>query len=116
MGSMADGVGRPVYNCSMRTAIIDSEGRVALSNEFLKGADLAPGEAVEVTIVEGAIILRRPPDDSEAVYRDKFLLGLDETIADIEAGRSTFHASDEAFLASLRSRESSEGTPDADPR
>ena len=91
----------------MRTAIIDSEGRVALSSEFLKSADLAPGEAVDVTVVEGAIVLRRPPDDPENdpewLYSDEFLRGVDEAIADMDAGRSTFHASTEEFLAHLDS-------------
>ena len=103
----------------MATTVIDSQGRVAFPSDLLRDADLAPGEAVDVTIVEGAIILRRPADDPENdpewLYSEKFLRGVDEAIADIEAGRSTFHASDEEFLASLLSRVSPNGALDADP-
>lgn len=102
----------------MATAIIDNEGRIAFSSDFLKDADLAPGEAVDVALVAGTIVLRRPPDDPENdpewLYSDKFVRGVEEAIADIKAGRSTFHASTEDFLASLRARESSEAASDAD--
>ena len=101
-----------MYNTEMVRVVVGEPGHVAFPEEVLRLAELAPGQEVDVVLDGGFILIRPSEDDSDEdpawLYSDKFVRGVEEAIADIEAGRSTFHASTEDFLASLRARESSE--------
>lgn len=99
-------------------ATIGRNGEVTLPAEVRAAAHLDEGDEVEVELTEDGILLRVREDEDEDDLPDpsyyespEWQAGLKRALEDVEAGRTTFYASDEEFLAAL-----DEWSKDADVR
>ncbi|MGH2610263.1 MAG: AbrB/MazE/SpoVT family DNA-binding domain-containing protein [Tepidiformaceae bacterium] len=94
-------------------AVVEADGRIRLPDEIRDAAQLEAGQELEVTYYPGQLTLY--PDDIPVIdetkgYSPEFLKGLDEAIAEANAGKGRFFASDEEWIAHLKA------TDQGDPR
>ena len=86
--------------------ILALDGRLLIPQEIRNAAGLVAGDVFEIELVDGAIVLRPVVADEAPAefwgpnWREK----LDAALADVDAGRTTFHASTEEFLAARDAR------------
>lgn len=88
-------------------ATIGRNGEVILPSEVRDAAHLDEGDQVEIEVTEDGILLRSYVDDLPDPWyygTAEWEEGLERALADVEAGRTTFHGSDEEFFAALDSR------------
>lgn len=89
-------------------ATIGRNGEVTLPAEVRAAAHLDEGDEVEVELTEDGILLRvRDEDDlPDPSYYDspEWEEGVKRALEDVEAGRMTYHDSNEEFLAALAKR------------
>ena len=97
----------------MVIATVRQGGSITIPVEIRQQADLKDGDAVEVEVVDGCIVLRPSDIDPEQAWFWTPEWQAKEREADeaIAAGRVTFHASDEEFLTALE-----QAARDADAR
>jgi antitoxin PrlF len=89
----------------MAISIMRSKGQITLPQEIREAARLEEGVAVKVEVTEEGVIILRPQkmvDASQAwFWTPEWQEGEAAASADIAAGRTTRHMSNEEFLASL---------------
>ena len=89
----------------MSISIMRSKGQITLPQEIREAARLEEGDPVKVEVTDEGVIILRPQkmvDASQAwFWTPEWQAGEAEADADIAAGRTTRHTSNEDFLASL---------------
>jgi len=89
-----NGLGNPV---------LDHDGRLVIPKEIRDAAGLEAGDSFEIELVDGGILLRpQITDEDPAVFwGPNWRAELEETEANIAAGRTHVHQSTEEFLTAL---------------
>jgi bifunctional DNA-binding transcriptional regulator/antitoxin component of YhaV-PrlF toxin-antitoxin module len=86
-------------------ATLDQDGRLVLPEEIRQLAALEAGDSFEVVIAADGILLRPCVDaddeDPAKFWGPNWRAEVEADLADIAAGRTTYHDSEEEFLASL---------------
>jgi AbrB family looped-hinge helix DNA binding protein len=90
-------------------ATIRRKGQLTIPAAVLRAVHLEEGDEVEVEVIEDGIVLRRREvegQEGDPWYygTPEWEEGLTRALADADAGRTTHHGSDEAFLAALDER------------
>ncbi len=89
----------------MSISIMRSKGQITLPQEIREAARLEEGDPVKVEVTEEGVIILRPQklvDASQAwFWTPEWQEGEAAASADIAAGRTTRHMSNEEFLTSL---------------
>jgi bifunctional DNA-binding transcriptional regulator/antitoxin component of YhaV-PrlF toxin-antitoxin module len=85
---------------------VNADGGLTIPAEVLELRGIEPGDTIEVEIGLLGVVLVPVVTDEEmaAHWGPRWREELDAAEADVAAGRSTFHASTEEFLAALKAR------------
>lgn len=85
---------------------VDDDGGLLIPSEIVTTVGLEPGESVEIgrTLFGLHLVPIRTDEEMEAFWGPNWLADMEQSNADVAAGRTTFYESGEAFLADLEAR------------
>ena len=87
-------------------AHVSKSGQITIPEDLRTELHLEPGQPLEVLVHEGGVLIRPIDIDPEQAWfwTPEWQAKEWEADADIAAGRTEFHDSDDSFLAALRER------------
>ena len=85
---------------------VGTDGRVVIAAEVCDAAGLQPGDTIEIErVLHGILVVPVATEEEiEAFWGPNWRAELEESLANVAAGRTTYHDSDEEFLAALEAR------------